>query len=37
MKPKRHRVRNRYGDDWLAFVIVIAGAVLALLVAVTRL
>ena len=29
--------RPRYGDDWLAFVIVIAGAVLALLVAVTRL
>ena len=37
MKPKRHRTRNRCGDDWLAFVILIAGAVLALLVAVTRL
>ena len=31
MKP------NRYGDDWLAFVLVIAGAVLALLVAGTQL
>ncbi len=31
MKP------NRYGDDWLAFVLVIAGAVFALIVAVSRL
>ena len=37
MKPKRHRTRNRYGDDWLAFVFVIAGAVCALIVAVSRL
>ena len=33
MKPNRHRTRNRYGDDWLAFVLVIGAALLALILA----
>ena len=28
MKPRRYRTKNRYGDDWLAFVLVIGVALL---------
>ena len=37
MKPKRYRTRNRCGDDWLAFVILIGAALLALILAAPRL
>ncbi len=37
MKSKRHRTKNRYGDDWLAFVILIGAALLALILATPRL
>ena len=37
MKPNRHRARNRYGDDWLAFVLIIGAALLALILAAPRL
>lgn len=33
MKPKRYRTRNRCGDDWLAFVLIIGVALLALILA----
>lgn len=33
MKPRRYRTKNRYGDDWLAFVLVIGVALLALILA----
>ena len=31
MKPRRYRTKNRYDDDWLAFVLVIGAALLALI------
>ena len=37
MKPRRYRTRNRYGDDWLAFVILIGAALLALILVAPRL
>ena len=33
VKLKRCRTKNRYGDDWLAFVILIGAALLALILA----
>ena len=37
MKPNRDRPRNRYGDDWLAFMLVIGAALLALILAASHL